>query len=144
MPSHDGIHRYWFENLTHVMTFLVLWPICWSYSRVHYENGETGEQPSSLSFWWDFCNVIWFRVVFPFSWSIFFKKNSFISACLMVSVFNSPKYFQVSFGRSEFSLMWLFQPFRHLSFSAFNYLYGTFFYAIFHPNILTLHPHCLY
>ena len=25
-----------------------------------------------LSLWWDFCNIVWFRVVFSFSWDIIF------------------------------------------------------------------------
>ena len=29
-------------------------------------------QPRCLSLWWDFCNVVWFRVVFSFSWGILF------------------------------------------------------------------------
>ena len=31
-----------------------------------------GGQPTYLSFWWDFCYAVWFRIVFSFSWGILF------------------------------------------------------------------------
>ena len=40
----------------------------------------------------DFCNLIWFRVVFSFSWDTFFLIFFSISTCLMVSTSNILKY----------------------------------------------------
>ena len=34
-------------------------------------------QPRCLSLWWDFCYVVWFQVVFAFSWDTFFYNFFF-------------------------------------------------------------------
>ena len=84
------------------MSFLVLWSICWSFSLVRFKNCPqylTRGQPRHLSLWWDCCCVVWFRFVFSFSWSILFIFY-FISACLMASASNIPKYLYVSFSPS--------------------------------------------
>ena len=49
-------------------------------------------QPMCFSLWWDFCYIVQFRIVFSFSWDILFWFVSFISACLIVSASNIPKY----------------------------------------------------
>ena len=59
-----------------------------------------GRQPRYLSFWWDFCYIVWFWAVLSFSWSILFFFFSFISAYLMVSASNIPKYLLVSISQS--------------------------------------------
>ena len=51
------------------------------------------DQPRRLSLCWDFCYIVWFWVIFSFSWGSVFFIFSFISACLMVPAFNIPKYF---------------------------------------------------
>ena len=58
------------KALCNVISFLVLWSICWSSSLVHFKNGPknlTRGYPSRLSLWWYSCYVVWFRVVFSFS-----------------------------------------------------------------------------
>ena len=44
-------------------------------------------QPRRLSFWWDFCYIVWFWVVSSFAWDTLFFL-SLISTYLMVSVSN--------------------------------------------------------
>ena len=48
-------------------------------------------QPKYLSLWLNFCYIIWFRLVFSFSELLFFIF-SFITACLIESASNIPKY----------------------------------------------------
>ena len=66
-----------------------------------------GAYPRGLYFWWDFCDVVWFRVFFIFllrcSFLIFF---SFISDYLMVSAFRTPKYLEVFFSLSVLIFPW--------------------------------------
>ena len=49
-----------------VISFLVLWFICWSSSR-NIPIILQRRQPRYLSIWWAFCYVVWFRVFFSFS-----------------------------------------------------------------------------
>ena len=44
-----------------------------------------GRQPRCLSLCWDFCNIVWFRVVFSFSWDLFLMFS-------FISTSNIPKY----------------------------------------------------
>ena len=67
-----------------VMSFLVLWFICWSSSLVHAKNGPNYLKRAKVQvfiFRWDSCYVVWFRVVFSFSRAILF---------LYFSVYNIP------------------------------------------------------
>ena len=53
-----------------VISFLVLWFICWSSSPSTLRMVSSifeGGQPSCLSLWWGFCYIVWFQVVFSFS-----------------------------------------------------------------------------
>ena len=65
----------WFhmcQNLCIFIGFLVLWSICWSSSlstsnkrsRLSYKGDNLGFYP----LWWDFCYIVWFRVVCAFFW----------------------------------------------------------------------------
>ena len=51
-----------------------------------------------LYFWWDFCYIVWVRVIFSSSWDTLLNF-SFISSCLMVSASNIPKYCKFPFLR---------------------------------------------
>ena len=70
-----SISSLWCKALCIIMGFLVLWSICWSSSlsilRIVLSILRVG-QPRCLSLWWDLCSVVWFRVVFSFSWDSLF------------------------------------------------------------------------
>ena len=69
-----------YKALFIVIGFLILWSICWSSSIVHFKNGPEylmRIQPRCLSFWWEFCYIVWFRVVFLSSRDTLFKFNFF-------------------------------------------------------------------
>ena len=64
-------------------------------------------QSRYLSLSWDFCYVVWVRVIFSFSWGILFLFFSFITICLIVSTFNILKYLSVFVSPSVFFfLIW--------------------------------------
>ena len=112
-----------------VISFLVLWSICLTFSFVYYKNSLeylTKGTAQVLSLWRYFCYIVWFRVV-SHSPEIIFFNFSFISNCLMVSAYNIPKLFKsiLSSLRSDFFFLWYFYFFCQLSFSAFHYLHGT-------------------
>ena len=55
------------DALCMVISFLVLWSICWSSSLVHLRKGPeylTKAQPKYLFLWWGFCLRVLSRVVF--------------------------------------------------------------------------------
>ena len=65
------------KALSMVMTFFVLRSLRWSSSLVNLKEWSSSVlgrgQPRCLSFWWDFCYVVWFQVVFSFSRCIISK-----------------------------------------------------------------------
>ena len=71
-----------------VVSFLVLWSICWSFYLVHFKNGPLYLKKET-TLWWNFCSIVCFRVVFLFFWDTHFWWFFFI---LMVSTSNIPKY----------------------------------------------------
>ena len=44
-----------------------------------------GYQPKRLSPWWDFCYIVWFRVVFSYSWDIPFSFS--LAWCYLLPIF---------------------------------------------------------
>ena len=86
-----------------VMGFLVLWSIFWSSSLNHFKHCILREgQHRCLSLWRNFCNILWFRVVFFFSRVTVFFFNFFfsMSSSLMVLAFNVSKFLQVCICQS--------------------------------------------
>ena len=73
--------------------------LLWSILRIVPSILRVG-QLRYLSLWWDFCYVLWFRVVFSFSWCILLISFSFLLVCLISSTFNISKYSYVSFSPS--------------------------------------------
>ena len=73
-------------------------------------------QPWYLSLWWDFRYVVWFRVVFSFSWVIIFYF--FFHRYMFHGVrFQNSQIFVSSFFSEHsvfFFLIWFFFTFRHL------------------------------
>ena len=131
-----------------VMSFLVLWSIYWNSSLLHFKKSPKylmKGQPGYLFVWWDFCYVIWFWIVFSFSrgFIFFFFLSSAHVWWHQLSIFlgNDRFPFLLAFW---FFLDLVILSFQHLLFSAFHYYHGTFFHTKFHPNILTVYPHCLY
>ena len=54
-----------------IMSFLVFWSIFWSSSLIHFKNSPeylTKGTAKVFILWWDFCYMVWFWVVFSFSW----------------------------------------------------------------------------
>ena len=102
-------------------------------------------QPRFLSLWWDFCSKAWFRDIFLIVWYILFLCFSFISTCLMICTSNIPIFVILLFPKCFDSFLILQScSFRYLSFSAFHYKHGIFFYATFHSYILAVYSYCLY
>ena len=82
------------KTLCIIISFLVLCCICWSslppfISRM-VPSILQGEQSRCLSLWWDFYNIVWFRVVFLFSWDTLL--NLFFSSPLIMSASNILKF----------------------------------------------------
>ena len=85
-------------------------------------------QSRYLSFWWDFCNVVRFPVVFSFSWFFFFFLI-FFYLLMFDGIHLQYSQVFVNFLYSEssaFVLVWYFYSFRHMSFSTFHYLHRAF------------------
>ena len=103
-------------------------------------------QSRRLSLWWELCYIVFLSSSFldlpRYSFLIFFfHLRSFDYVRFQYSqVFIS---FLVSEG-SDFSLIWLFYSFRHLSFSASPYYPCSFFYAKFHPYVFSVYSYSLY
>ena len=83
-----------------------VWVLLFSTLRMVPSILRRGGLPRYLFFWWNFCYVVWFRVVFSFSCVILFCIFSFIVTCLMVSASNIPKYFYVSISPSVLIFSW--------------------------------------
>ena len=101
-------------SLVHLLKFLSCPFLEWS--RVSYEGDSLG-----ICLWWDFCYIIWFRIVFLFSWDILSKffLSSLLAWWCLLPIF--PSIYNVPFSeRFDFFLIWQFYSFRHLSFSIFN------------------------
>ena len=99
-----------------VMSFLVLWSTCWSFfsSTLRIVSSILRRRrPRCLSLWWDSCYIIWFRVVFSFSWDIlfnFFLSSPLVSWCpLPVFLFHGVRvqYSQVLALSRHFSLSFI-------------------------------------
>ena len=128
-----------------VMSFLVLWSICWSSSLVPFKNdpeyltrGETA-QVSILLMRFLFYSLVYSSFLVPLrcSFLIFF-----ISACLMVSAF---QYLLVSFFPSVLISSWFGISIPSILYHfRFSILACTFFWGKFHPSILTVNSHNLY
>ena len=67
-----------------IMSFLVLWAICWISYLVRFRTAPSilrRGQPRCLYLWWDSCYTVSVRVVSSFSWRILF--NFFLSSLLV-------------------------------------------------------------
>ena len=130
-----------YKALCIIMNFLVLLANCLSYSLFHlrkkWPEYLTRGTARYLSIWGDFY-VVWFWVLFSFSRGIlfsFFLPSLRIWWCplpVFSSICKLP-FLQVF----RFFLIWWIYSYRHLSFSAFSYWHGIFFYAI------SLYRHCI-
>ena len=108
-----------------------------SLSFVHFKNGPLrGGQPRYLSFSWDFCNIVWFQVVFSFSKDIFFFYVHLFDG---VYLLHSPVFVIFFFSKdSNFFLIWQFFFFCQFSFFLFLITSMVRIYVKFHTNILTI------
>ena len=92
-----------------------------------------------------FYNRTWFLVIFKYSFLI----SSFVSACLIVSASNIPKYlkfsdaFLIKSGERETS-EGIEHSFWRFSFPTFYYEHDPSFNTKFHSYILAVHFYCLY
>ena len=128
-----------------VIRLLVLLSISWKFSLVHFKN-DPEYLTRCLSLWWDFCNIVWFRVFFSFSWDILFLDFSFVSTCLMASASNILKYLWVFFPLSVLIFSWYCHFIYSLicRFPLFIISMAHFFYAKLYSYIITVYNHCLY
>ena len=132
-----------------VISFLVLWSICLSSSRVHlrkapeYLSSGTAQVFIPLmrfllgSFVWSS-----FRVLLRYS----FRIMSFICTCLMVSASKITKYLEVSFSSSVLILSWFGSSIPSVTcrFPLFMTSMAHFFCAKFHNYVLTVYSNCVY
>ena len=68
-----------------VLYFLILWSICLNSSFFHLRMVPSilqGVQPRYLSLWCDFCYIVWFWIVFSFSYGTVEVLNSVFTAAL--------------------------------------------------------------
>ena len=122
-----------------VMGFLVLWFICWSSFFIHFKSRVSykEDKPMCLSFWWNFYYIVWFQVVFSFSWDILFQF--FLSSPLVwwspLSIFPSICKFPFLRAFSFFSWFCISFPFIicRFRFSLWTWC-----------QIPSLYRHCLY
>ena len=130
-----------------VISFLVLWSIFLGSSPFHFKNGPKYLRRVTSQVFiplkrFLLKSFVTSRFLVLLRFSLIF---SFISTCLMVSAFNIPKYlFFVFSGRSDYYLIWYFDSFRNVSFTAFHYWRSVFFYTKFHSYILTVYSHSPY
>ena len=85
-----------------------------------------------------------FLVLLRYSFLDFFLTSLLVCWC-QVLIF--PGFYKFTFLRAlEFflDLMVPVRPSCVVSFPVFHYYHGAFFYAKFHPNVLTVYFHCLY
>ena len=129
-----------------IISFLVLWSICWSSSLVHFKNGPEDHTRRTAQVFIPLMRFLPYSLAscsFPVLLGYSFKILSFLPACLMVSASNIPEYLSVFFSPSVLiflDLVILFLP----SFSASHYQHGTFSYAKFHPYIHVLYSYWVY
>ena len=112
----------------------------WSILRM-VPNILGGGQPRYLSFWWDFCYVVWFRVVFLFSWGILF-----FSFLFHLRMFNSFRfqYSQVFVGFHFFKCSDFFLDLAVLFLSSYVvFCFLLLARHVFLCRILSLYPHCI-
>ena len=132
-----------------VISFLVFWPICLTSSLVYFKNGPEyftkGTAPIFILLlrFLRFCLVSSsFLFLLRYSFLIF----SFISTYLRCLLPISQVFVDFLFSESSNFFLSLVVEFRfcHVSFSAFHYKHGAFFYTKFHPYVLIVYPVCVY
>ena len=100
LPSFLNTYRVFMSSLgckalCIVMSFLVLWSICWSSSLVHFKNGFEYITSGTAQVFIHLMRFLQDSLVsrsFLVLLRYFKKKFSFISDCLMASASNIPKY----------------------------------------------------
>ena len=104
-----------------IMSFLVLRSISWSSSLVHFRNGS-----ECLSLWWDFCYVVWLRVIFSISYYI-----------LLIFFFYLHLFDRVPFQYTQVLVSFLFSDRPDFSWSGssmlFEYYYYYYYYYYYSP-----------
>ena len=131
-----------------VISFLVLWSICLSWSLVLLRKGPEYLSRRTTQVFIPLMRFLLASFVsssFLFLLSYSFRILSFICTCLMVSASRYPSICRFHFLR-EFSFYRdLVVPFfSHMWFATFHDEHGTFFYAKFHSNVLTLYSNGVY
>ena len=120
-----------YKALCLVMSFLILWSICWISTLVHFKNGTEYIRRDTCQVFiplmtFLLCSLILnsFLVLLGYSFFIFFIHLRLFDDVRLPYL---PVYVRfLSSKRSDFSLIWQFYSFRHVSFFAFLYEHAKF------------------
>ena len=134
------------KTLGIVISFHVLWSICWSFPFVHFKNGPvylTIEYSPGVYLFEEISAADLSFGKLPHSSKLLFS-NIFFHFCLFDGVHfqNSQVLVIFVFSKgSDFFMIWQFYSFRCLSLYTFAFEDGTFSYVRFHSYILTVYSY---
>ena len=123
-----------------VMTFPLLWSVSWSSSLVHFKNDYEYLTRGAVQVCNPLMRFLLCNLILSFSF-IFYL----ITACLMVSASNIPRYLLVSFFPSVLIFSWFGSSLLSVICCLhFSLLVWRILYSKFHPYILAVYPQNLY